>query len=523
MSSADVLQLHRFEVISSDPMALNVASPSLRSWLQNGGRAGLAEWLHWLAPLCRLLAERHARGEVFRVHPSVLMFGNQGLALGEAAVDLPILPEDRATVAPELQGTLEPGDAKGSVYAIAAILYEGLTREPYRPNGPSPRALDAGLPDALDPLLARALVADRAHRPADLNALADAMVALMPRHPSSLDIEIDVAVSMLPPKPIEVDIAVSMLPPPPVENVPSRDPFQLIVNRAVPPPAASSRSAKDELLALKTKLEGNRAPQYVVSKNHIDHGPFTAVELLQQIASRSFLGTDVLRDSESGRTGPIVEFSDFAPFVEQAMLGMQLQRERAELVTAARADARGGATKAVLGSIALAAIAVTIGIWFVKQRGLAQEKVSVASDRTGSIEVAGLGSAKRSPNRARGGPGGGPGGTGAGAGGGHVGGGSFESALDNNNDEMVMGAAQTPDLTKDQLAGPLRSVSFISACGAPDDMKVTVRVAVKNGRAIGVTASTSPPSAGVAGCIEGRVRGLGWPASSKADFVTMSY
>ncbi len=446
----------------------------------------------------------------------------------DGPLDAPQLAEDRATIAPELQGTLEAGDAKGSVYAIAAILYEGLTREAYRANGPSPCSLDAGLPHALDLLLARALVADRAHRPADLFALADAMAALTPRYPSSLDIEIDVAVSMLPPKASDdIDIAVSMLPPKPADGIPSKDPFQRVMSKTVPPAAASNRSAADQLVALKAKLEGNRATHYVVVKDNMDHGPFTAVELLQQIASRAFVGTDILRDSESGRMGPIAEFSDFAPFVEQAMLGVQLQRERAELVTAARADARGGATKAVLGSIAVATIAAAIGIWVVKQRGLAQEKISVASDRAGSIEVAGIEAAKRNTHRNKGGGGAGPGapsgagGGGAGHGGG--GGGSFESALDNNNEEMVMGAAQTPDLTKEQLAGPLRSVSFISACGAPDDMKVTVQVAIKNGRAIGVTVATNPSNAGVAGCVAGRVRGLAWPVSSKADFMTMSY
>ena len=65
--------------------------------------------------------------------------------------------------------------------------------------------------------------------------------------------------------------------------------------------------------------------------------------------------------------------------------------------------------------------------------------------------------------------------------------------------------------------------SFIGGCGAPDDMKVTVRVAVKMGVPIGVTVSTSPPSGGVAACIDRAVRGLRWPANAKTDFVTTSY
>ncbi len=481
---------------------------SLRSWLQNGGRAGLAEWINWLVPLCHQLAERHARGDLLHVHPSALVLQNHTLTLGEGPPAAPTLLDDRAALAPELQGSLEPGDAKGSVYAIAAMLYEGLAHEPYDANAPLLGVRDASLPDALAPLLARALVADRADRPADLHALADALVAIKPRHPSSVD--------------IEVDIAVSMLPPAPTANAPTHDLFHPIAARKAPPPPASSHRATEELVALKAKLETNRAALYVVIKDNMDHGPFTSVELLQQIAARSFLGRDILRDSETGRTAPISEFKDFAPFIEQSSLGAQVQLEREALVSAAKSEARGGATKLVVGGAIVLAIAAAIVFWVVREQGLAQEKITVASDRAGSIEVTGMGSAKRNPSRKQSGPGGSQGASGPGSGG-HGGGGSFESVLDNNNEEMVMGAAQTPDLTKEQLAGPMRSVSFISACGAPDNMKVTVRVAVKNGRAAGVTVSTNPPSAGVAGCIDSRVRGLAWPVSPKADFVTMSY
>ena len=54
-------------------------------------------------------------------------------------------------------------------------------------------------------------------------------------------------------------------------------------------------------------------------------------------------------------------------------------------------------------------------------------------------------------------------------------------------------------------------------------MHVTVRVAVKMGRAVGVTVSTNPPSPAMAACIDRAVRGLQWPPSPKADFVTTNY
>ncbi len=96
--------------------------------------------------------------------------------------------------------------------------------------------------------------------------------------------------------------------------------------------------------------------------------------------------------------------------------------------------------------------------------------------------------------------------------------------LNSNNESITMGEQSGgPDLSNAQLSAPLMHASFIGGCGAPDDMKVTVRVAVKMGVPIGVTVSTSPASGGVAACIDRAVRGLRWPANPKTDFVTTSY
>ena len=80
-----------------------------------------------------------------------------------------------------------------------------------------------------------------------------------------------------------------------------------------------------------------------------------------------------------------------------------------------------------------------------------------------------------------------------------------------------------PDLTDGQLAAPMKNASFISGCGAPESMKVTVRVAVKNGRAAGVSVFTNPSNSGVAACVDRHVRGLSWPANPKMDSFTTTY
>jgi hypothetical protein len=100
---------------------------------------------------------------------------------------------------------------------------------------------------------------------------------------------------------------------------------------------------------------------------------------------------------------------------------------------------------------------------------------------------------------------------------------SYESALDSNNQHVVMGANAGADLTDAQLSGPMSDGTFIGECDAPDDMEITVKVAIKNGRAVGVSVFCHPPSRDVAACIDHHVRGLSWPASPKMDSLVTTY
>jgi hypothetical protein len=100
---------------------------------------------------------------------------------------------------------------------------------------------------------------------------------------------------------------------------------------------------------------------------------------------------------------------------------------------------------------------------------------------------------------------------------------SYESAIGSNNQHVTIGAAGGADLTDAQLSGPMSDGSFIDECGAPDDMGITVKVAIKMGRAVGVSVSTSPRSADVANCIDHHIRGLSWPSSPKMDSLVTTY
>jgi hypothetical protein len=82
---------------------------------------------------------------------------------------------------------------------------------------------------------------------------------------------------------------------------------------------------------------------------------------------------------------------------------------------------------------------------------------------------------------------------------------------------------QTAPLSSAQLGAPLVHGTMLTACGAPDDLKVVVTVGVKMGRAADVVVKTVPPNSVVAACIERATRELQWDISPKLEHVTVTY
>jgi len=100
---------------------------------------------------------------------------------------------------------------------------------------------------------------------------------------------------------------------------------------------------------------------------------------------------------------------------------------------------------------------------------------------------------------------------------------TYEAAIASNNQEVTIGKQAGPDLSDAQISGPMRNGAFVGECGAPDGMRVTVHVAIKSGRAAGVSVSTSPSDPDVAGCIDRYVRTFSWPSNPKMDSFKTTY
>jgi hypothetical protein len=91
------------------------------------------------------------------------------------------------------------------------------------------------------------------------------------------------------------------------------------------------------------------------------------------------------------------------------------------------------------------------------------------------------------------------------------------------NDAGVIVRRQAAPLSNAQLGAPLVHGKFVSACGAPDNMKVVVHLDVKKGRATKVTVKTLPPDPTVGSCVERAVRDLQWDISPQVGHVTVTY
>jgi len=414
------------------------------------------------------------------------------------------------------------GDARSTVFSIGAIAYEMLTGDAVGPGMRRPSEIVPSLPAIVDTILSKALIGDPSHRPPDLGALAQALHNLAPtasQAPPPIDeaalddedFEVDISLSMVPPPP---KAAVAPLPPPapiPHDLMGTDDGGLVAVARA--PRAPDPIDPTSALAQLRDRLEADPRPRYVVIKDGMDHGPFSAVELLQQIASHTFEAQHILVDSFSQDERPISDWDEFAPFAEHAKLNKQIVAEKIELERSVVAESKNHSQQSsfISGSLAIVAV-IGISAWFIAKPKTRSGEVLVDAHSALNIEFdGGIKSSSTTPGRVYRSTGS------DGVSRPVLGGGmSCEAAMNTYVTELKM-AGNKPDLTNGQLGAQLNNGSYVVGCGAPMSMTVNICAAIQNGRAVGVTVTTDPPNSGIASCITGRVRGMSFPSHSALD------
>jgi hypothetical protein len=80
-----------------------------------------------------------------------------------------------------------------------------------------------------------------------------------------------------------------------------------------------------------------------------------------------------------------------------------------------------------------------------------------------------------------------------------------------------------PEGDASQLAGTLshgtvlNAGTYVVACGTPATVTVNICAAIRRGRAVGVTVTTTPGDERIAACIGHAVQGLSFPSSPRLD------
>ncbi|MEZ4298653.1 MAG: hypothetical protein R3B70_27120 [Polyangiaceae bacterium] len=520
------------------PVGTSIVPGTLRAEMEARRSSGqyfdIGEIVAIGVPLCVKLAELHAQGKQLFVYPSVIRYDGPEVEMDEAgAAAPPSLPRDKACLAPEeRKGT--PGDSGASVFAVGAILYELLTNASVGPGMRRPAELVPDLPPSLEVILGKALVADPKHRPHDLNALAQALhhvapsasIAPPPADESHLDHEegfdVDVSLSLLPPPP-KLDAGTALPKAPAVPRIDHGGPYPVAVAAAPQPGARNDPTQR--LADMKAALESDPRPRYVVVKDGMDHGPFSAVELLQQIAQRVFLGDHALRDAFTNDERFIKEWEEFAPFAEQAKLNQDIKEEKKAFEATVQKEKEGAQYKTLIG-VAIIGIVLAGGLGFwLKNRADKERALTVAGQTADVVDIdAGISAGSKA---------GSPGGGGRVFGGASPGGGSYpvlaggtscEGAAARYNEEYKMGGNNgPPDLTAGAYGAVLNRGTYLNACGVPSNMSVNVCAAVQNGRAVGVTVTTNPPNPGISSCIAGQVRSMGFPSHPRLDVTRTSF
>jgi hypothetical protein len=499
---------------------------TLRSLIEersaSGRRFHLAEVVSIVVPICTDLAQRHAAGELVFVHASSVGAGPDGVPryVPELGHVRPTDPADLAAVAPEIVAGGSP-TTKSSVFALGAIVYEMLTLVHITPGMKPPSELVSGIPSIVDTILSKALVTDLEQRPDDLPAFAQAIHHFAPNSiapPPMVDehafeVDLDLRLSMIPEPTHEPAPSVPKAPRAPQISA-SHDPFAAVVDQkrvsAADPLASSRNRSNEELSSLRDRLEADPAPRWIVVKDKMDHGPFAAIELLQQIVSDTFTGDDELVDTHQNARVKIKDHPEFSRFAHHANLRRDQVKETKAVVAAEKREKAAGASKAVIGIIAVAAVVAVAVLVVLKIKGqhdederkrLAQDSQSLKGE--GSVAAAQKAKPKPGVGGGVGRPGGGGGGT------------DFESALKNSISDM-----DADTLSPGECGNPI-GTGIALGCGL--DGKAWVKVAIQNGRALGVTVTTDPDQPGVNSCIASGVRGISWRSTGGVSTCTRTF
>lgn len=283
------------------------------------------------SPLVSALAQAHAQGVVHgAVSARWVQVTEQGrVALRGLGFLSPLLaqPELRQALlaegcllAPEVQqnAALSP---QADVYALGALLYELLTNQPVPSPYVPPTAVRGDIPPDFDNLLVRCLSPDPAHRFPNAEALGQALNQLFARAAQ--------------PKPAAAAPVAPAAPGPALPKLPQ------------------ARSQDEE-------------ERWLVAKQGLDYGPYTAKQLRKQLEDGEINEETQVLDCESSLRKPIGDHDYFRAFVDDWRKNVAKRDALRESAAVEKSVKAAGKNRlATIGGVAGGLVALVLGYFFI--------------------------------------------------------------------------------------------------------------------------------------------------------------
>ena len=523
-----------------------------------------------IAHVCKALSAIHELSVHGALRPQVVWVSKSGrIKVGELGLSATLAKtrrwellgaQEQAYLAPEVR-TGSPADQRSDVFGAGALLYSLLTlRSPLEEFQPPSQARTDVTPE-IDALLMRCLATDPKARfadPAELVAAllplcADAPEPSVPDFDVEVEVDVDVAHSLVPPPggrrsslpaapvssaPIDIAIGPSIAPSqapsaadsPPLAAgaappVPAARPAPPVPAARPSPPLAPPQPkavpvgpSGADLAALTARLTQNDAPRWMAVKDGMDHGPFTARELIKLIVDGEILDQHLVFTLSSAERKPLASYPEFSEFVHQYKIRKQEKDHSDALERSTKIEKRSTAAKALILSASIGAI-LLIGVGYFMSRRAAENREHQAEMdlaalyESGQVKISGTAGILKHTPRAGGVKRSGGQSSSAGPGG-------FTSYEDAMNQAMELDMSKTGgerQLTSNDVAGIMnKSLNRMFSC-VGDELRsggklgrVTIDVAILgSGRVLG--ASVNAGSAGFQKCIAAKVRELQFP------------
>ena len=500
-----------------------------------------------VANVAQALSAVHTKDIHGAVRPEAVLVTHDGhVKLVDLGLGLPLVsavgPEafpsaEQASLAPEVKVGAAPS-AASDVFGLGAILYQLLTSSSPADGFTPPSQAHPEASEAIDQVLLTSLAMEPAERYPSPEAFVAALKPLVISAPpddghegfgADVDIDIDIDLQSTPPPPsagppVQIPPPAKLpgrpAPPPPRRSEPQVGQRVSLADGFRPAEGGQGSSSLVDLSSVVAKITENDAPRWMVSKDGLDHGPFSGRELVKMVVAGEVLGQHQLMNMDTGARRPVREWSELTEFLEQQKLHFQDKARREALDEADRGESRSSKLKIVVGASVIGLVAVAM-LAFVLTRRAREERQVAEADlgdllERGEIAIEGTAGILEDPAPRRSGMG--MGGGGMASAGGFAG--SYEEAMSQVIEvgDITMNGGQRR-LSPDQVASVMnRHVNRLySRCVVPEQGRggrlsdVTIDIAIAgSGQVMGVSARQG--SGTFKSCIRAQVRAVRFPS-----------